>query len=265
MRGKDLEFLPILGDRATRNGNTAGEQRLHDFLVGKRFIRLLVAYQFNDGLFDGVLGDDLTGGGANARRKEVFELKNSVRGSHVFVGNGPTDGGFMDAHHFGHFGHRERLEKAGALLKKANLNAHDFLGDFHDGILPLMNATNEKLAGADALANVTFNILTLVRLAENVFIDIADPKVRQPVVIDQDDPFVIHFLNDQVGSDVLAFVRNKTPARIGIERADEGCGPVRLFQADASRLRRDTGWRPRVTLAESLRETLASWRRTTAA
>ena len=56
---RDLEFSRYLANVRRATG-TPGKQRLHDFLVGKRFVRL-VAHQFNDGLFDGVLGDDLTG------------------------------------------------------------------------------------------------------------------------------------------------------------------------------------------------------------
>ena len=105
--------------------------------------------------------------------EEEFELKDPMRRGHVLAGNGATDGGLMNANFVGYLSHVQWAQLASAVFQEFLLMRQDLDGNFVNGLLPLLDAADEKLTTADFISDVVPHFRAAIRLAQHVFIGIA--------------------------------------------------------------------------------------------
>src|SRR5438309_11036202 len=75
VRRENAELLPVLGDRASRDGEPLPAQDLGDLLVRQRLAPVLGGHEVPDGLLDGDGGDHLARVRGDAAVEEVLELE----------------------------------------------------------------------------------------------------------------------------------------------------------------------------------------------
>ena len=145
----------------------------------------------------------------------------------------------MDADGFGDGGHVEGAEVSGAGFEELTLVADDFVGDFLDGLLALMDGADEEFAAADFFADVLADVLAAADLAENFFVGVADAEVGELVIVHDGDPFCALLFDDDVGVDVGVGGDGEALSGTGVEGADEVSGAGDLLDGDAEAARHD--------------------------
>ena len=138
----------------------------------------------------------------------------------------------MDFHGLGNLGHGQRLEVRDALVEKLGLPRHDLAGDAEDGLLALVNAFDQKGAGADAVAHVLLHLGTGIGGFHEATVVAADLDMRQLAVVHDDHVFAFDLLDDNLGNDVGGHLVCVDPPRLGIERGDKRGGLLQLLAGD---------------------------------
>ena len=115
------------------------------------------------------------------------------------------------------------------------LSFDDYLGNIGDGLLPLVNAFNEKLARRDLLANVIFHFGGLFAPGHQFFIRVADAQVRNLLIVQQDRVAVLAGLDRHIGGDILLLLRAKHPAGLRFQRRNEIGNRLDLLHGQAQR------------------------------
>lgn len=233
MAGEDVEGLAVFGDGATGDFDALAVQEFGEFVVAEGFGFELVFDELGDGVFDAVVAEVLAGFGADAMGEEELEFEDAVRGGDVFAGDGAADGGFVDADGLGDSGHVQGAKVGGAGFEELALVADDFVGDFLDGLLALMDGADEEFAAADFFADVLADVLAAANLAEDVFVGVADAEIGEVVIVHDGDPFFALLFDDDVGVDVGVGRGGEALGGAGVEGADEVGGAGDLLDGDA--------------------------------
>ena len=128
----------------------------------------------------------------------------------------------MDADDIGDLRHGHRFEVRDALVHEVALALDDLLPDVGDGLLPLVQALDEKFSGADFFADVILHLGIVFALRHQVFIDVADAEMRHVVVVGGDGEILTHFGHEDFGRDVLLGIRQKGATRPRFKPGDLG-------------------------------------------
>src|ERR1017187_8776646 len=218
---EDAQFVAVFGDGAAGDGDAFGGEHLHDFLVGQRAARILILENIGNHVLDARVGNVVTVGVLQAGGEEIFHLEHALRRLDIFAGDGATDGGFMHADDFGDLRHGHGLEMRDALVHELALALDDFAPDVGDGGLALVQALDEKFAGADFFADVILHLGVVLAAGHQIFIDIADAQVRNLLVVGGDGEIVAALHHEDFRRDVL------------LDGGQEGASGARLQPADA--------------------------------
>ena len=104
------------------------------------------------------------------------------------------------------------------MLKKLRLAGDNFLGDFQNGILPLMNALDQKIAVPNLPANVFPDILGITRLCHQIFVGIANTQLRHLFAVRGDLPTIVLPAYKNLGHNILirGFLKGTARPRIQV-------------------------------------------------
>src|SRR5213596_3538197 len=80
------------------------------------------------------------------------------------------------------FAHGHRLQMRRAVFEKVELPRNDLLRDVGNGLLPLVNRSDQEFAAADFVADVIFDFAVVI-LRDDVFVEVADPQMRNLLVV----------------------------------------------------------------------------------
>lgn len=146
---KDVEFVAVLGNGAAGDGDALFLEDGDDFLIGKRFGRVFAFDELRNLFFDAGVAHRAATGGLEAGCEEILHLEQALWRLHVFVGDGAADGRLVDADDVGHLRHRQRFQVGDAFVEELDLTFDNDLGDVVNGLLALVDALDEELAGAN--------------------------------------------------------------------------------------------------------------------
>ena len=152
--GEDFELFAVFGDGSAGNIDSLCTECVADFLVGERFLFVFVTHDFGQGIFDGGVGDDGAIGLRDPGGEEVSKFECSPRGGHIFSIAGAADGCFMEFKNVGNRFHGERFKAGNSFFQKVLLHPDDFGGDAEDGVLPLVDTTDEEFTFGNFFADV---------------------------------------------------------------------------------------------------------------
>ena len=85
-------------------------QSRHDFLIAERGPFVFTGDEIGEHFLDAGIRDRGAAVRLVAGREEIFEIENPMGGFDIFIGDGATDRGFVDADNIRDLSHRERLE-----------------------------------------------------------------------------------------------------------------------------------------------------------
>ena len=140
-------------------------------------------HQIEDGFFHAGVAHRFAGGGLITGREKVFHFENALRRSHVLAGNGAAHRGLVDANRIGDFTHGHRLQMRWAVLKKVALPRNDLVRDVGNRLLALVDRSDQEFAAPNFVADVIFDFTAVVVLRDDVFVRVADPQMRNLLVI----------------------------------------------------------------------------------
>jgi hypothetical protein len=69
------------------------------------------------------------------------------------------------------------------VFEKVALPRNDLVRDVGNGLLALVDRSDQEFAVPDLVANVIFDFAAVVPLRDNVFVDVADPQMRNLLVV----------------------------------------------------------------------------------
>ena len=131
----------------------------------------------------------------------------------------------------------------------------------------------KQVAEIEAMAEKGETDLPSIRvgnlLAERDFLDVRDVVRAYAMVIEKGEPGETYNVGrgEAVAiQDILKMILKEAKVTIAVEKDPEKFRPVDipLFEADASKLKETTGWEPQIPLEQTIRETVAYWRKRTA-
>ena len=64
------------------------------------------------------------------------------------------------------------------MFEKVALPRNDLLRDIGNGLLALMDRSDEEFAAPDFVADVIFDFAAVIALRDDVLVDVADPQMR---------------------------------------------------------------------------------------
>src|SRR5579862_239038 len=230
---QDIQFVPILGDRAPGDGYAARAQDFDDLLVAQRVLGVLFLDQVFDRALDARVAHRLAPRGLVAGREEILHLEDSLRRGDVLAGDGAADRRLMHADDLGDLHHRHRLEGDGASFEELLLPRDDLVRDVRDGLLPLVDALDEEFAAADFVADVVLHVVAVAFLGHQVLVGVADAEVGYLVAVEGDGEVVADFLDVHIRQDVVVRVGGEYLARLRVEGGDEVRAPLHLLDGGA--------------------------------
>src|ERR1017187_6606475 len=219
---EDAQFVAVFGDGAAGDGDAFGGEHLHDFLVGQRAARILILENVGNHVLDAGVGNVVAVGVLQAGGEKVFHLEHALLRFDIFAGDGAADGGFMHADDFGDLRHGHGLEMRDALVHELALALDDFAPDVGDGGLALVQALDEKFAGADFFADVILHLGVVLAAGHQILIDIADAQVRNLLVVGGDGEIVAVLHHENLGCNVLLDDRQKGASGSRFQLANAG-------------------------------------------
>ena len=113
----------------------------------------------------------------------------------------------MHADDFGDLHHRQWFEGGHAFVHEFALAFYDLARNVQNRLLPLVQALDQKFSGADFFADVIANFRRILALGHQIFVSVADPQMRDVLVVSSDHVFIADSLNEHLGQDVLVIVR----------------------------------------------------------
>lgn len=122
--------------------------------------------------------------------KEEAERDDAVRGADIFIGNGATDGGFVDANLACDFGHGEGSEGGGSLRKVVSLAVSDNFEKFLEGFLTSFEGLHEKACGSNSFFEIRAGLFIGGGVAEQVFVDVVDAESGENIPFKKGDPLI---------------------------------------------------------------------------
>lgn len=111
-------------------------------------------------------------------------------GADIFIGNGATDGGFVDAHLACDLGHGEGSEGGGSLGKVVGLALGDNFEKFLEGFLASFEGLHEKACGSNSFFEIGAGLFIGGGVAEQVFVDVVDAESGEDVSFKKGDPLI---------------------------------------------------------------------------
>ncbi len=154
--------------------------------------------------------------------KEEFQLEKALRRVSVFIGGHPADGGLVHADVLGHVPEHHGFQMRDPFFEKGLLKAEDALHDPVDGFLALMDASDQPRGRPDLLLKVfPFLFSNGLPPAEGVAVIGVDSESRHSVVVEYDDEFPVHFVDEDVGDDVSGFFLAELATRLGFQTLDD--------------------------------------------
>src|SRR5580765_7759376 len=139
IRGRDLQFFAVLGDRAAREDEAFALQDADDLGVAQGLAGVFVLDDLPDALLDRDGRDALAVRAADAAVEEVLHLEHALRRVHVLVRHDAAHGGLVHADVVGDVAQDERAQVLDAVVEEVALEVDDAVGHFLDGLLPLFN------------------------------------------------------------------------------------------------------------------------------
>ena len=97
MGRQDIELFTVFRDGATRHFDPLLVERFHQDLIGQWLGGILGGDQLLDRLADACVGDLGAVAGLVSGREKRAHFHQSMRGEHIFAGDGPRDGGRVEA------------------------------------------------------------------------------------------------------------------------------------------------------------------------
>src|ERR1700730_14942514 len=220
--GQDAQHLPVFGDRAPRDVNVLRTENLDDLLVGERLVCGLLGDDLPDLVLYRLAGNVLASLPGDRRVEEILELVDPLGRVDVLVGGDAGDGALVHADVLGHVPQDERAQVGDALVEEVALELDDRVGNLDDGALALVDAADEPDGRAQFLLDVVFRLgPARPSLPERVAVVLRDPQLREPVVVEHGDVAFAHFVDVDVGSDVLRLLRVEEPARLGLQATEQ--------------------------------------------
>ena len=119
----------------------------------------------------------------------------------------------MNPNHLRYLHHGEWLEMGNPLRHEIVLAAHNLLRDRQDRFLPLVQALDQKLPGANLLPNVVPNLRSVLTLGHQVLVGVADPQVGNLLVVGCDDEIIAIPLHKNLGNHKLVIVGHERATR----------------------------------------------------
>jgi hypothetical protein len=107
----------------------------------------------------------------------------------------------VDAHGLGHLAKRERPELRDSLIEEGPLDVHDAFRDATKRGLASMDTPDEPPCRSEAFLDPPLGLVG--RPGEQGLVVAAQAKGREPLVIQQDQPFPVHLADGDVGTRVL--------------------------------------------------------------
>ena len=111
-------------------------------------------------------------------------------GADIFIGNGATDGGFVDANLACDLGHGEGSEGGGALGKVVGLALGDNFEKFLEGFLASFEGLHEKACGSNSFFEIGAGLFIGGGVAEQVFVDVVDAESGEDISFKKGDPLI---------------------------------------------------------------------------
>src|SRR4051812_48098653 len=132
VRGGNLQFFPVLRDRAAREDEAFALEDADDLRVAQGLARVFVLDDLPDALLDRDGRDALAVRAADAAVEEVLHLEHALRGVHVLVRHDATDGGLVHADVVGDVAQHQRPQVLDAVVEEIALEVDDAVGDLLD-------------------------------------------------------------------------------------------------------------------------------------
>ncbi len=111
-------------------------------------------------------------------------------GADIFIGNGATDGGFVNAHLACDFGHGEGSEGGGSLGKVVGLALGDNFEKFLEGFLASFEGLHEEARGSNSFFEIRTGLFIGGGVAEQVFVDVVDAESGEEISFKKGDPLI---------------------------------------------------------------------------
>ena len=113
-----------------------------------------------------------------------------MRSADIFISDRAPDGGFVDPHVGGDFGHGEGVEGGGAAKKIVGLAMGNDFEKFLEGFLSAFERLHKKARGSNSFFEVGAGLFVGGGVAEEVFVDIADTEAGQNISFQKRDPLI---------------------------------------------------------------------------
>src|SRR5882672_4008997 len=220
MGAGNAHVFPVLGNGAARDLNALRLQDAGELLIGQRTAGIFLV----DQLFDAALEDQqrrVTALGAlYAFAEEVTQLENSLWRVRVLAGYGTAHGGGMHSDFFSHLLDHHGLKMVDASFQKVLLPGDDAVTDFGDGLFALLDVLDELDGALVALFDVVAGILVVVVAGDQLLVGRIEAKLRQIVVVHQDQPLVAVLDESDIGFNQAGLDFVVLQPRAGIKSAD---------------------------------------------
>ena len=190
-----------------------------DAFVGKRILGVLLADAFLDEGLDAFRADLTAVIKFQRAVEEEFEFVYPERRRHILVRGDAADGGLVHVDVVGDVFQDKRLEFADPFLEEAPLVLHDAFHDLVQRPLTLMQALDEPCRRPDFFVEVFFFLAG--RAFRGVFVRGVQMKIRQAVVVEDDEEFAVHLVDEDVRADEARHALAETGSGHGIEGLDD--------------------------------------------
>ncbi len=152
-------MLAVLGDRPPGDVDAFLLQELDEPLITVRMSLVLEVDELLDALLDGLAGEVVAGGTADAGVEEILELEDSLRGVDVFVGRDPRDRRLVHLDVLGDILEDQRPQVLpGPRSKNPRWNLRMLRVTLTIGALALLDRADEPLRRAHALVDVLLRL-----------------------------------------------------------------------------------------------------------
>ncbi len=129
--------------------------------------------------------------------------------------------------------HRHRFEEGGPVIQKVALPFYDLDRNIQDGLLPLMDAFDQKLTTPDFFSNVVSDFTAVPALRHQISISLVNPEMRYLIAGERHDIVITDFFDHNIRQHVAIGFRGKDLPRFRIKGGDEIGGLLNLVDGQA--------------------------------